>query len=131
MALRTIDYRDGGICGCKTKIHAESDDTQNVTFKIGSGCEKAQAFGQALMARGPVDGYAEIAYMRELAVIWDAGCLLTLGAQWCYISPHNESQRGMTMVKLEVFDPPMCCSSGVCGPKGDRGCCVLPPIWNG
>ncbi|MCX6903980.1 MAG: arsenite efflux transporter metallochaperone ArsD [Verrucomicrobia bacterium] len=22
-------------------------------------------------------------------------------------------------VKLEVFDPPMCCSSGVCGPKVD------------
>lgn len=23
------------------------------------------------------------------------------------------------MNKLEVFDPPMCCSSGVCGPKVD------------
>jgi len=22
--------------------------------------------------------------------------------------------------KLEVFDPPMCCSSGVCGPKVDK-----------
>lgn len=27
------------------------------------------------------------------------------------------------MKKLEVFDPPMCCSSGVCGPKVDP---VLP-----
>ena len=27
------------------------------------------------------------------------------------------------MTKLEVFDPPMCCSSGVCGPKVDP---VLP-----
>jgi len=23
-------------------------------------------------------------------------------------------------MKLEVFDPPMCCSSGVCGPKVDK-----------
>jgi hypothetical protein len=27
------------------------------------------------------------------------------------------------MIKLEIFDPPMCCSSGVCGPKIDP---VLP-----
>lgn len=24
------------------------------------------------------------------------------------------------MIKLEVFDPPMCCSSGVCGPNVDK-----------
>lgn len=24
------------------------------------------------------------------------------------------------MKKIEVFDPPMCCSSGVCGPKVDK-----------
>jgi hypothetical protein len=24
------------------------------------------------------------------------------------------------MAKLEVFDPPMCCASGVCGPKVDK-----------
>lgn len=24
------------------------------------------------------------------------------------------------MTKVEVFDPPMCCSSGVCGPKVDK-----------
>jgi hypothetical protein len=58
--MKALVVVDGGICGFKTKIHAESDDSQNVTFKIGSGCEKAQAFGQALMAKGPVDGYAEI-----------------------------------------------------------------------
>ena len=51
---------DAGICGFQTRIHAESDDTQNVTFKITSGCEKARTFGEALTAKGPVDGYAEI-----------------------------------------------------------------------
>ena len=36
-----------------------------------------------------------------------------------------ESQQGTkeTMKKLEVFDPPMCCSTGVCGPNPDP---VLP-----
>lgn len=28
--------------------------------------------------------------------------------------------KGMMKMKLEVFDQPMCCSSGVCGPKVDR-----------
>lgn len=51
---------DTGICGFQTKILADSDDSQNVTFKIVSGCEKARAFGEALIAKGPVDGYAEI-----------------------------------------------------------------------
>lgn len=51
---------DAGICGFQTKILAESDDSQNVSFKIVSGCEKARQFGEALIARGPVDGYAEI-----------------------------------------------------------------------
>jgi len=51
---------EAGICGFQTKIQADSDDSQNVTFKIVSGCEKARAFGAALIAKGPVDGYAEI-----------------------------------------------------------------------
>jgi hypothetical protein len=51
---------DAGICGFQTKILAESDDSQNVTFRIVSGCEKARAFGEALIAKGRVDGYSEI-----------------------------------------------------------------------
>jgi len=51
---------DGGICGFQTRIHAESDDAQNVTFKIASACEKVRKFGEVMQARGPVDGYAEI-----------------------------------------------------------------------
>ena len=51
---------DSGICGFQTRIHAESEDSQNVTFRIASGCEKARTFGEALTAKGPVDGYAEI-----------------------------------------------------------------------
>ena len=51
---------EAGICGFQTRICAHSDDSQNVAFKIASGCEKARKFGEALTAKGPVDGYAEI-----------------------------------------------------------------------
>jgi len=58
--MKTLVVVDGGICGFQTRIHADSDDLQNVTFRIASGCEKARKFGEALIAKGPVDGYAEI-----------------------------------------------------------------------
>lgn len=58
--MKVLVKVDGGICGFKTQLHADSDDSQNVTFKIASGCEKARKFGEALMAKGPVDGYSEI-----------------------------------------------------------------------
>lgn len=58
--MKTLVVVDGGICGFKSKVHAESDDSQNVTFRIASACEKARAFGEALTAKGPVDGYSEI-----------------------------------------------------------------------
>ena len=51
---------DAGICGFKTRIQADGDDEQNVTFRMASGCKNIQAFGEALAAKGPVDGYAEI-----------------------------------------------------------------------
>lgn len=51
---------DAGICGFKTRIQADGDDEQNVTFRIASGCKNIHAFNVALAAKGPVDGYAEI-----------------------------------------------------------------------
>ena len=58
--MKVLVTVDGGICGFQSRIHAETEDSQNVTFKVASGCEKARAFGDALAAKGPVDGYAEI-----------------------------------------------------------------------
>ena len=58
--MKVLVVVDAGICGFQTRIHADSDDMQNVTFKVASGCEKARAFGEALIAKGPVDGYTEI-----------------------------------------------------------------------
>ena len=57
--MKTLVVADAGICGFQTRIHTESDDSQNVTFKIASECEKARAFGEALIAKGPVDGDTE------------------------------------------------------------------------
>ena len=58
--MKAVVLVNGGICGFQTRIHADSDDSQNVTFKVASGCEKARAFGEALIAKGPVDGYGEL-----------------------------------------------------------------------
>ena len=58
--MKTLVVVDAGICGFQTRIQADSDDVQQVTFRIASGCEKARKFGEALMAKGPVDGYAEM-----------------------------------------------------------------------
>lgn len=70
--MNTLVVVDAGICGFQTRIHADSDDSQNVTFKIISACEKARAFGAALIARGPVDGYAEIGAGADGAILTTA-----------------------------------------------------------
>jgi hypothetical protein len=51
---------DAGICGFQTRIHASSEDSQNVVFKISSSCEKARKFGETLAAKGLIDSYAEL-----------------------------------------------------------------------
>ena len=87
--MKALVVVDGGICGFQTRIHADSDDSQNVTFKIASGCEKARKFGEALVARGPVDGYAEIGAGADGVILTTAreslkgccaACATTIGA---------------------------------------------------
>jgi len=58
--MRALVVVDGGICGFETTIHAESEDSQHVTFRIASGCENVGKFAEALTGKGPVDAYAEI-----------------------------------------------------------------------
>ena len=58
--MRALVVVDGGICGFQTRIHADSEDSQSVTFRIASGCEKVATFADALTGKGPVDAYAEI-----------------------------------------------------------------------
>ncbi|MDD5483527.1 MAG: hypothetical protein PHP98_07745 [Kiritimatiellae bacterium] len=72
--MKALVVVNGGICGFQSSIHAGSEDSQNVTFKIASACEKARKFGEALMAKGPVDGYAEIG-------AGSAGVVLTTGRE--------------------------------------------------
>jgi hypothetical protein len=72
--MKALVVVDGGICGFQTRIQAGSEDSQNVTFKVVSACEKARKFGEALMAKGPVDGYAEIGAGAD-------GAVLTIGRE--------------------------------------------------
>jgi len=74
--MKTLVVVDGGICGFQTRIHADSDDSQNVTFKIASGCENVQKFAEALVGKGPVDGYAEIGAGAEGIVLTTSNALL-------------------------------------------------------
>ncbi len=87
--MKALAVIDGGICGFQTRIHAGSDDAQNVTFKIASACDKARKFGEALMANGAVDGYAEIGagsggvlltHARESLKGCCAACAVPIGA---------------------------------------------------
>ncbi len=79
---------DAGICGFRTNIVTGSEDDQNVTFQIESGCEKIRSLAQALRARGPVDAYQEISPSAEsviMATVRDtlkgccAGCAVPVG----------------------------------------------------
>ncbi len=50
-----------GISLIPTQIFFGADGKeQNVTFRMASGCQNIRAFAEALTAKGPVDGYAEI-----------------------------------------------------------------------
>jgi len=70
--MKAVVMVDAGICGFRTRIQADSDDTQNVSFGFTSGCEKAERFGAALVAKGPVDGYAELGAGSDGAILTTA-----------------------------------------------------------
>ena len=87
--MKALVVVDAGICGFQTRIHADSEDGQAVAFRISSGCEKVRAFGNALIAKGPVDGYAEIGAGKDGVVLTTshgvlkgccAGCAVHAGA---------------------------------------------------
>lgn len=70
--MKALAVVDAGVCGFQSRIHAESDEMQNVTFRIVTPCEKVRAFSETLTAAGPVDGYTEIGE-------GSAGVILTAG----------------------------------------------------
>ncbi len=67
--MKALVVVDAGICGFQTRIHAESNDGQNVVFKITSGCAKARSFAEALAAKGSVDGFSEVGAGSESIVL--------------------------------------------------------------
>ena len=56
--MPTIDGTvKAGVCGFVTRIHAESEDEQNVTLKVDSDCEKIRKMAETLPE---LDAYHEI-----------------------------------------------------------------------
>ena len=58
--MKSLIVIEAGVCGFVTRVHADSEDSQNVTFRIPTSCEKVKKLAEALVAKGPVDAYAEI-----------------------------------------------------------------------
>ena len=51
---------DAGVCGFQTKVVADCDDSQNVSFEIETDCEKIQRLADYLAEGGEVDAYGEL-----------------------------------------------------------------------
>lgn len=49
-----------GICGFFTRVCAQSQDAQHVTFEIETDCEKIQRFASKLSTLGSLDAFEEI-----------------------------------------------------------------------
>jgi len=60
---------------------------------------------------------------RLLGTIWDtvtgAENSCAPGSACCSPASPTESNRGNAIKTLKIYDPPMCCSTGVCGPEVD------------
>ncbi|MFC1461091.1 DUF6951 family protein [Verrucomicrobiota bacterium] len=79
---------DAGICGFRTTACAESQDSQNVSFKVESDCEKISQLGALLNEKGMIDAYQEISTSVESVVMCAsraalkgccAGCAVPVG----------------------------------------------------
>lgn len=66
---------DAGACGFHTNVRAHTDDGQNVTFTIVSGCEKVKALAAALGSKGAVDAYREISPGQSVVLATARECL--------------------------------------------------------
>jgi hypothetical protein len=84
--MKTLVTVDAGICGFKTRIHADSEDSQNVTFCIVSACKKVQEMADFLISKGPVDGYAEIGAGSEGVILATARKYLNGCCAGCAVS---------------------------------------------
>jgi hypothetical protein len=60
---------EAGICGFRTTAEAASDDSQSVTFAIGTDCEKIKGLAEALKGREPLDAYQEISPAAESVLL--------------------------------------------------------------
>jgi hypothetical protein len=79
---------DAGICGFRTGGVVESDDAQQVTFRVESDCAKIVELARQLNPKLPLDAYGEIdprtgsvllATARDVLTGCCAGCAIPVG----------------------------------------------------
>ena len=79
---------DAGVCGFQTTARVNSDDNQNVTFDIGTNCDKIARLAKVIEEKGPIDAYQEISpsgpavimtTVRQMLVGCCAGCAVPVG----------------------------------------------------
>jgi hypothetical protein len=83
--MKSLVKVDAGICGFKTRIHAECEDMQNVAIRISSSCEDIQKYAADLAESGDVDAFAEIGSALDGVVISKAKPYLHGGCASCIV----------------------------------------------
>lgn len=60
---------DAGICGFKTKITAETEDSMNVDLRIGSDCDTIKDLAKLICAKNPFDALQDLTPIAENGVL--------------------------------------------------------------
>ena len=60
---------DAGICGFKTVIKAESEDSMNVELNVVSSCDTVKQLASLYKEKTPIDAYQELSPERESIIL--------------------------------------------------------------
>jgi hypothetical protein len=68
---------EAGVCGFHTTACATSEDSQHVTFRVHSDCDKIGRLGAALAEKDGIDAYQEISAGEQGVVMQTVHATLT------------------------------------------------------
>ena len=60
---------DAGICGFKTVIKADSEDSMNVELKVVSSCDTIKELALRFKEKTPIDAYQELSPEKESIIL--------------------------------------------------------------
>ena len=60
---------DAGICGFKTVIKADSEDSMNVELKVVSSCDTIKELASRFKDKTPIDAYQELSPEKESIIL--------------------------------------------------------------